>query len=195
MHSTATAGTRPNTKVVTGKVRLSYVNLFTPRRNDDGVEKFGCKLLIDKRDRATLQAIEAAVEAAKLLARESMGARAQHLRATLHDGDGDKPSGGPYGPECKGHMVLSVSSRQRPQIVDRHLEPITDPEELYSGCYGRVSLNLYPYDVSGNRGIAAGLNNVQKVADGQRLGNRMNAQDEFDEYDEYEDDEDSGLYN
>src|SRR5690606_33634606 len=106
------------------------------------------------------------------------------LNVPLRDGDEERPDQ----PEFRGHCCLKASSKLKPGLVDKHLNPIIDKEEIYSGCYGRVSLNFYAYNVSGNRGIAAGLNNIQKLADGEPLGGRTRPEDEFDVWEDDEDD-------
>ncbi|WP_278600881.1 ssDNA-binding protein, partial [Clostridium tertium] len=70
-------------------------------------------------------------------------------------------------------------SRQAPQVVDSKVEPILDQSEVYSGCYGRISVTFYGYNSNGNRGIAAGLGNIQKIKDGEPLGGRVSAVNEF----------------
>ena len=165
-----------STKVVTGKVRLSYCNLFTPRQSDDGGEpKYSVCVLIPKSDKATLDRLKAAIEAAKTAGLGKFGGKLPPgLKVPLRDGDTERDSA-----EYKGHFFLNASSRQRPNVVDAEVNPVLHPDEVYSGCYGRVSLNMYAYVMSGNRGIAAGLNNVQKLADGDRLDSRSSAADDF----------------
>jgi Protein of unknown function (DUF2815) len=149
------------TKVVTGKVRLSYAFLFearAPRENPEGEKKFSTSILIPKTDKETLTKIKAAQEAA--IAAKWPGKRPAKIAMTLHDGDGVKEkTGEPYGPECKGHYVMAVSSKMRPGIVDTDMNKIIDSSEISSGDYARVSINAYAYDVSGNRGVSFGLGN------------------------------------
>jgi len=185
--------TNKDTKVVTGKVRLSYCNLFQPRAVEDGQEpKYSCTILIPKSDKVTIQKIKAAIEAAKQAGISSVfgGKLPPNLKTPIHDGDGEKPNGGEYGEECKGHYVINASSKQKPGIVDKNLNEIIDSTEVYSGCYARVSINFYAFNKSGNKGIACGLNNVQKLADGDYLGGRSRPEDDFDPVD---DDEDDGM--
>ena len=169
------------TKVVTNKVRLSYAFLFearAPRENPEGEKKFSTSLLIPKTDKETLDKIKAAQEAA--IVAKWPGKRPAKIASTLHDGDGTKEkTGEPYGPECKGHYVMAVSSKLRPQIVDVNMNKIIDSSEISSGDYARVSINAYPYDVSGNRGVSFGLGNVQLVAKGEPLGKFTRAEDDF----------------
>lgn len=186
--------TNKDTKVVTGKVRLSYCNLFQPRAVEDGQEpKYSCTILIPKSDKATIQKIKTAIEAAKQAGISSVfgGKLPPNLKTPIHDGDGEKPNGGEYGEECKGHYVINASSKQKPGIVDKNLNEIIDSTEVYSGCYARVSINFYAFNKSGNKGIACGLNNVQKIADGDYLGGRSRPEDDFDVVEDDEDD--SGL--
>ena len=106
------------------------------------------------------------------------------MKMPLRDGDTDRPEDEAYG----GCMFLNANSKQAPQIVDRQVQPILDQSEVYSGCYGRVSITFYAYNSNGNKGVAAGLGNVQKLRDGEPLGSRANAKDEFDAVDDGEDD-------
>ena len=172
------------TKVVTGKARLSYCNLFQPRAAEEGQEaKYSCTILIPKTDKATIQKIKAAIDAAKAAGVSTLADASGKMPATVkspvHDGDGEKPNGGEYGDECHGCYVINASSKQKPGIVDRNLNAIIDSTEIYSGCYGKVSVNFYAFKAKGNKGIACGLNNVQKLEDGDYLGGRSRAEDDF----------------
>ena len=164
------------TKVVTGKARLSYVQIFEPKADDQGVLKYSLAVLIPKSDTATINKIKAAVEAAKEQGKASKwgGKLPPNLKMPLRDGDTERDA-----PEYKGHYFLNCNSRQRPNVVDAAVNPIMDQSEVYSGCYGRVSINFYPFDAKGNRGVGAGLQNVQKVADGDPLSGRSRAEDDF----------------
>ena len=171
---------QPN-NVTTGEVRLSYVNLFTPRAAQQGQEpKFSVTVLLPKSDAATKQRIDAAMQAAyeKGVQGTWSGARPP-LKSVIHDGDGVRPSGDPFGPECKGHWVFTASSKQPQQVVDLQLNPIIDQTRVYSGVYGRVNINFYPYSNSGNRGVAAGLGPVQITRDGEPLGGGVSAEQAF----------------
>ena len=98
----------------------------------------------------------------------------------VHDGDGARPSDGmPFGEECRGHWVFTASSKQAPQVVDLNLNPIINQTEVYSGMYARVSINFFAYNSNGKKGIGCGLGNVQKVEDGEPLGSRTTAADDF----------------
>lgn len=171
------------THVVTGKVRLSYVHLFKPYTNQPGAEpKYSVTILLPKSDVQTKQKIDAAIEAAKQLgaANKWGGIIPPQIAICVHDGDGVRPSDGmPFGEECKGHWVFTASSKQVPQIVDVNLNPIINESEIYSGIYARVSVNFFPYNNAGKKGIGCGLGNVQKLEDGEPLGNRTTAADDF----------------
>ena len=170
-----------STKVVTGKVRLSFCQLFEPKAIDGGAPKYSVTLLIPKSDTATLGKIKAAMNEAADNFRKKNGAAALPANPInpLHDGDGMKPSTGePYGPECKGHYVMAVScsESQKPVVVDAAGNAILDPGEVYSGCYGRASINFYGYN-NRKKGIGAGLLAVQKLHDGEPFGTVGSADD------------------
>lgn len=187
------ASTPSATKVVTGKVRLSYVHLFEPfSQNPDQPEKFSCVILIPKSDKATLRKIKAAQEAAAEAGKAKVfnGKIPANLKTTLHDGDEEADL--ERNPEYEGHMYMSVSSKTKPGIVDKDVNPILDSSEVYSGCFARVSINAFAYNTQGNRGVSFGLNHVQKLADGDFLGGRSKAEDDFDPIEDDEDD-DEGL--
>lgn len=178
------------TKVVTGKVRLSYAHLFEPYSfSEDQEKKYSVCVLIPKSDKATVTKIKKAIEAAKANGAEKFGAKWEKAKHTipLRDGDAELEEGKKEGAEYEGHYFINVSSKNKPQVVDSQVQPILDATEVYSGCYGRVSINFYPYDTAGNRGIGAGLNNVQKLADGESLGGRTRAEDDFEIEDEDDD--------
>ena len=160
-----------STRVVTGKVRLSFCQLFEPKAIDGGAPKYSVTLLIPKSDTATLGKIKEAMAEAADKFRQKNGAAALPANPInpLHDGDGVKPSSGePYGPECKGCYVMAVScsESQKPVVVDAFGNAITDPGEVYSGCYGRASVNFYGYN-NRKKGIGAGLLAIQKLHDGE----------------------------
>ena len=175
-----------STKVVTGKVRLSYVQLFEPKAIEGSAPKYSVTLLIPKSDTATVQKIKAAMAEAAEKFRQKNGAASLPANpiTPLHDGDGVKPSSGePYGPECKGCYVMAVScsESQKPVVVDAAGNAILNPSEVYSGCYGRASLNFYGYN-NRKKGIGAGLLAVQKLHDGEPFGTVGSADDFNDGY-------------
>lgn len=183
------AVTNSDTKVITGKVRLSYAHLFKPVAVDDSQEpKYSVCLLIPKSDKQTLKKIKAAVEAAKQAGTSKWGGKIpNNLKMPLRDGDEERSDQEAYA----GHYFLNANSKQAPGIVDKSLQPIMDSNEVYSGCYARASINFFAYNTAGNKGIACGLNNIQKLEDGDYLGGRSRAEDDFDALDD--DDEDDFL--
>jgi hypothetical protein len=169
-------------RVTTGKVRLSYVHLNKPRpAQDGGTPKYSVTLLIPKSDMATRQAIDAAINAAVQdgIQNRWNGVRPPQIPLPIHDGDGPRVNGDPFGEECRGQWVMTASSEQKPEIVDAFMNPIISPTEIYSGMYGRVSIRLYAYNKAGKRGIACGLGNVQKLEDGEPLAGHTSAATDF----------------
>jgi hypothetical protein len=175
------------TQITTGKVRFSYVNVFAPRANNEGVEKYSITLLIPKSDTATLAKIKDAQKAARekwIGSGKKMGA---DPKTTLWDGDGVNNSGDAFPVECHGHYVISATSNRKPVIVYADKSPITDETELYSGCYGKAILNFAGYEASGNKGITAFLNGVMKVHDGEPLGGGVVQDSDWDDDEDGED--------
>jgi hypothetical protein len=169
------------TKVVTGEVRLSYVHLWEPYSSKPDQEaKYSVALLIPKEDKATLSKIRKAQAAALEQGLSKFGGKKPpNLKNTLRDGDEEMDL--EKNPEYAGHYFMNVNSKTKPGIVDRAVKPIEDSSEVYSGCYARVSINAFAYNTSGNKGISFGLNHVQKLRDGDFLGGRSKAEDDFDE--------------
>lgn len=181
--------TKPNqaTKVVTGKVRLSYVHVFEAFTNqDDQDARFSVVLLIPKSDKATMKKLrdaqQAALENGK--AKTFAGKVPTTWQDTIHDGDEEADL--ERNPEYAGHFYMSVSSKTKPGVVDRNLNAILDSTEVYSGCYARVSINAFPYNTKGKKGVSFGLNHVQKLDDGDFLGGRSRAEDDFEALDDDE---------
>lgn len=167
-------------KVVTGKVRFSYVNVFEPK--DMGGElKYSVAVLIPKADTDTYNRLLAEINkiAQEAISEVFGGIMPANLAMPIYDGDGLKPSGESYGQECKGHWVINAKSSNAPDVVDANCNFIINKNEFYSGCYGRVSLNFYAYNKNGNKGIGCGLGNVQKLEDGQPLDGRTTALEDF----------------
>lgn len=191
--------TNTDTKIVTGKVRLSYTNVFTPQSIDGGEEKYSTAILIPKSDKETLRKIKAAVDAAKEQGKSKWGGKVPtNIKTPLRDGDEERPDDETYA----GHYFLNASSKNKPGIAKpigkdsagkTKFAEITDTTEVYSGCYAKVSLNFYPFDMKGNRGVAAGLNNIVKVQDGDFLGGRSSVNDDFSD-EEFEDDGDDESF-
>lgn len=191
--------TNQSTKIVTGKVRLSYTNVFEPKAMEGSSdEKYSTAILIPKTDKETVKKIRAAIEAAKELGKSKWGGKVPaNLKTPLRDGDEERPDDEVYA----GHFFLNASFKTKPGIAKpigkdangkTKFAEITDSTEVYSGCYAKVSLNFYPFNVSGNRGIAAGLNNIVKIQDGDFLGGRSSVNDDFanEDFDDFDDEDD-----
>lgn len=167
------------TKVITGVVRLSYANVWEPKSINGGDEKYSVSLVIPKSDKKTVNAINKAVDAAIEEGIGKFGGKKPNkatLKLPLRDGDTERPEDEVYR-DC---YFVNANSTTAPQIVDKKVQPILDRDEVYSGCYARVSITFYAFNSNGNKGIACGLGNIQKVKDGERLGGHTNAEDDFD---------------
>lgn len=171
------------TKVVTGKARLSYAHIWEPQAIEEGQDKkYSVAVLIPKSDKVTLGKIKKVVEDIKAASSSKWGGKVpKTLKLPLRDGDVDRDD-----EVYAGHYFFNASSKQKPKIVDKDLNEILDKDEVYSGCYARVSVNFYAFNKNGNMGIAAGLGNIQKLADGERLGGGSSPEDDFG--DDFEDD-------
>lgn len=174
-------------KVVTGKVRLSYPNLFKAKAFNPGQDaKYSAVFLIPKTDVKTVAKINAAIEEGKQEWAEKFGKGKQikNLRSPLRDGDEEKAA---EHPEYTGMWFISANSKNAPKLYGRDGQEILDPDELYPGCWVRTDLNLAPYSNTGNNGIGAYINSVKKWKDGERLAGYSASASAYD--DDYEDDD------
>lgn len=165
------------TKVVTGKVRLSYANVWEPASVNGGTPKYSVSLIIPKSDTRTIGLINAAIDNAIKQGAAKFGGKVPNkaaLKLPLRDGDTERDD-----EAYKGAYFVNANSTTAPQIVDTAVQPILDRSEVYSGCYARVSINFYAFNSNGNRGIACGLGNIQKIADGEALGGKTTAAEDF----------------
>jgi hypothetical protein len=170
------------TKVLTGVVRLSYVNLVTPKVPQKGGDpKYSVTLLIPKTDTATLADITSSIQAAyDEGVTKKWGGLHPKQKEILHDGDGVRDNGQPYGDECKGHYVITASSKNKPQVVGiDNISCELAPNDIYSGMHARVTINFFPYDTEGSKGVGCGLGNVMKTADGEPLSGGASAASDF----------------
>ena len=173
----------PNpTKVITGKVRFSYANVWEAKAPVEGAQpKFSVSLIIPKSDSTTLAKVEKALKAAyeeglpRLRAACKNVPTFEAIAKPLHDGDLEKPDD----PAYANSMYVSANSLTAPGIVDAACNPIVDRSEVYSGVYGRASINFYLYCNGVNKGIACGLNNLQKLSDGEPLGSKASPESDF----------------
>lgn len=174
--STKTAETTA-TKVITGKVRFSYLHVFEPTAVSEGQEKkYSVSLIIPKSDKTTLEKLENAINAAKEQGKSKWGGKIPaKLKLPLRDGDEERPDDEAYA----NSYFLNANCKTKPGLVDKDRNPILNADELYSGCYGLASVTFYPFDTNGNRGIACGLNHLMKTHDGEALSGRTSAEADF----------------
>lgn len=169
------------TKVVTGLVRFSYANVWEPKSINGSDEKYSVSLIIPKTDKKTITQIEAAVEAAKQEGKAKFGGKIPaNLKLPLRDGDVDRSEDEAY----KNSYFVNANSKERQGVVDKSVKPILDQSEFYSGCYGRASITFYAFNQNGNKGVACGLQNLQKLMDGEALSGRSRAEDDFSTFDD-----------
>ena len=182
---------QPATKVVLENVRFSYAHVFAPAAIVEGNDpKYSVTILIPKKDKKALAKIEKAIEAAKQNGATLWGGKIPAtLKTPLRDGDEDKPDQ----EEFEGMYFMNANSLNKPGLVDKKGQPIIDPTEFYSGCYGAVSVNFFPYNQAGNRGVGAGLNNIMKTDDGEPLAGRSRPEDDFRDLIGDDDEDDLGL--
>ena len=170
------------TKVITGvNTRWSYVNAWEAKSINGGAPKFSVSLIIPKSDTKTIEKIKAAIQAAyeegqgKLKGNGKSVPALSVLKTPLRDGDAERPDDEAYADA----YFINANSATAPGIVDADRNPILDRSEVYSGVYGRASINFYAFNSNGNKGIACGLNNLQKIRDGEPLGGKSRAEDDF----------------
>ncbi|MCR0265016.1 DUF2815 family protein [[Clostridium] innocuum] len=170
------------TKVITGvNTRWSYANVWDPKSINGGAPKFSVSLIIPKSDIVTVNKIKAAIQTAyeegqsKLKGNGKTVPALSVLKTPLRDGDLERPDDEAY----TGCYFINANSASAPGIVDADRQPIIDRSEVYSGVYGRASINFYAFNSNGNKGIACGLNNLQKIKDGEPLGGKSRAEDDF----------------
>ena len=171
-----------NTKVITGLVRLSYANVWEPKSINGGDPKYSCSIIVPKTDTETVHAINDAIDCAIKEGVGKFGGKIPPkgaLKLPLRDGDTERDDD-----SYKGCFFINANSKTAPQIVDKHVRPIIDRSEVYSGVYAHVSLSFYAFNTNGNRGVACGLGNIQKARDVEPLGGRTSASSEFDTLDD-----------
>ncbi|WP_302334244.1 DUF2815 family protein [uncultured Romboutsia sp.] len=160
-----------NTKVVTGSVKLNYVNIKEARSNALSSEpKYSITIIIHKESNTMDKIYEGIYNATK----NGLDIWDGKVPDNLKDGDATGRK------EYEDSFYIHATSKYRPQVVDKDLK-ILSPDELYNGCLGRVSINFYPYNhkESGNCGISCELLNLQKLKDGEKIVNRASAVDDF----------------
>ena len=169
-------------KVITGPdTRWSYANVWEATSINGGTPKFSVSLIIPKSDVRTIAKIQAATEAAyregeaKLKGNGKSVSPLASLKTPLRDGDTERPDD----PAYADAYFINANSATAPGVVDADRNEILNRSEVYSGVYGRASVNFYAFNSNGNKGIACGLNNLQKIRDGEPLGGKSRAEDDF----------------
>ena len=181
MENTANKNAVNPAKVITGVCRLSYANIWQAKSINGGAPKYSASVLIPKSDTKTVAKVKAAIQAAyeegegKLKGNGKTAPSLASLKTPFRDGDTERPDDEAYA----GHWFINANSNTAPGVVDANREPIYDTSEIYSGVYARVSLSFYAFNSNGNRGIACALQNIQKVRDGEALGGKSKAEDDF----------------
>ena len=170
------------TKVITGpNTRWSYANVWQPKSINGGAPKYSVSLIIPKSDTVTVEKVKAAIQAAyeegesKLKGNGKTVPALSVIKTPLRDGDTERPDD----PAYANAYFINANSATATGIVDADRQPIIDTSEVYSGVYGRASINFYAFNSNGNKGIACGLNNLQKIRDGEPLGGKSRAEDDF----------------
>lgn len=169
--------------MITCKVRFSYLNAFEPKETPSGDMKYSASILVPKEDEkgvaevkaAINQAVQKGIDGNKFSVAQT---KSPKFKNPLRDGDAEFEAGD-RGPEYKGHYFLNSSSKNKPGIVGPDAKPLFDPDEFFSGCYGRADINFFPFKAAGNIGIGVGLNNLMKLHEGERLDGRQKAEDAF----------------
>ena len=170
------------TKVITGKnTRWSYANVWEPKAINGGDPKFSVSLIIPKSDTKTVEAIKSAIKAAYEEGESRLKGNGKNvpalntIKTPLRDGDTERPDDAAYA----NAYFVNANSTTAPGVVDASCNPILTRSEVYSGVYGRASINFFAFNSNGNRGIACGLNNLQKIRDGEPLGGKASAESDF----------------
>ena len=171
-----------STKVITGKnTRFSYLHVTAPQAINGGTPKYSVSLIVPKSDKVTVEKLKKAIDEAYMEGESKLRGNAKSvpplkvIKTPLRDGDLERPDD----PAYENSYFLNANSTTKPGVVDGNNQPVLDASELYSGIFGRASISFYAFNTNGNRGIACGLGNIQKVRDGEPLGGKSSAADDF----------------
>ena len=169
------------TKITTGLCRLGYVRVWEPQPDDFGNSFYSCCVMVPKKDSKTLKKIETAVQAA--ITAKWGSKKPKGLKLPLRDGDEEKD-----GEEFAGMMFFNCKTKSKPGLIDARREEVLEEDRIYSGVWGKVNVNFYAFDRSDGKGVAVGLNAIQRLKDDEPLGGGGWSADDFDDEEEYEDD-------
>ena len=168
--------------ITIGPVRFSYLHVWEAVSIEEGSpKKFSVSAIIPKSDKETIKKIQAAIEAAKAMGKDSKfaGKIPANLKTPLRDGDAERPDDEAY----KNAVFMNCHATTRPGVVDAARNPIIEQDEVYSGAYGYLNITLYPFNAGGSKGIAAGFNHLMKTKDGERLSGRVSVDEAFGDVD------------
>lgn len=177
-------------KIITPRFRVAFSHVFEPTENQQGKKVYEITMLFDKG--TDLNEIRREING---VAAEKWGKIVPpSFRKAIKDGDLPNSNGNIYD-GFENHFVIRAWSYNRPQIIDSRKNVIDSSREFYSGCYARASIVAFPYNNTGNCGVGFFLNNIQKLADGEKFGGGSTAQDDFDEVEvEVEVENSSGMH-
>lgn len=173
--------------LITPKFRASFVHLNSPRSAAPGApEKYSMVIVLEQDNKEHMAFLDKLKQECLDAAKEKFGNKVpKKLRLPFKDGDDSERD------EWAGCVVFTASASQeyRPGVVNADREPIIDPDEIYSGMYCRASVNAFAWEhPTGGKGVSIGLNAVQKIADGDRFGGGVSAENAFPEWADDEDD-------
>ena len=160
-------------KIFTPKFRVSFPNVF--KEDDNG--KYSMAMLFDKK------AIAADPKQSKLWADLKA-----HIEKAAMDKWGELPPNMPFrkGEEKEydgygeGVIFINGKSNDRPGLVGADGQPIMAASDFYGGCYAHATINAYAWDYKGKKGVSVGLQNIQKLGDGESFGGgKSKAEDDF----------------
>lgn len=159
-------------KVLTPEFRVSFPAVFKAKSFEGQEPKYSITMLFDKK--ADLTGLKKAIQAAAVEKwGEDKAKWPKNLRTPLRDGDEKELDG------YAGHYFVNASSKQKPGLVNQKVEPIISEDDFYAGCYARATLQAFAYDTAGNKGVSFGLQNIQKLRDGDTFSGRRRPSDEF----------------
>lgn len=170
------SNTNASGRLILQNVRFSYANVWEPKSINDGDPKYSVSVIISKDDTKQIEEVKKWIADATEAGKAKFGGKIPtNLKQPLRDGDEDRPDDEAY----KGCMFFNANSTTAPAIVDAKRKPIMDQSEFYSGCYGSVSITFYAFNQAGNKGVAAGLGNLMKTKEGERLSGGASAEQDF----------------
>jgi hypothetical protein len=181
-------------KITTKKFRVSFPHVFKAQTTPSGEQRFSLVMLIPADDKVTISDLQKLAKAAayEKWTKEAVDSKKVKINWPMRDGEEKADQYDGY----SGMVFATASSKNKPKVVDKNVDPILDESEFYAGCYARAAVNAYAWEWKGKKGVSFGLINVQKLAEGERFGFASNPEDDFDvvegdENEEYEEVEDS----